>query len=97
MQRSGVLIEQVVVFRAVRWLQIRRVGDFWVRGRFVEGNVNILLVDIFVVFVFVCFSFRVDDVLSKNGGRMKEWVNRAGHNSNSKDGVHLQSLCLLAL
>ena len=96
MQRSGVLIEQVVVFRAVRWLQIRRVGDFRVRGRFVEGNVNILLVDIFVVFVFVGFSFRVDDVLSKNGGR-KEWVNRAGHNSNSKDGVHLQSLCLLAL
>jgi hypothetical protein len=67
MQRSGVLIEQVVVFRAVRWLQIRRVDDFRVRGRFVEGNVNILLVDIFVVFVDVCFSFRVDDVLSRTG------------------------------
>ena len=79
MQRSGVLVEQVVVVGAVSWLQVGRVYDFFVRGRFVQGDFDILLVDIFVVFVDVRFSFGIDDVLwwsrvgVAEGARVSVW------------------------
>lgn len=77
MQRGGVLVEQVVVVGAVSWLQVGRVFDFFVRGRFVQGDFDILLIDIFVVFVDVRFSFGIDDVL---------WWSRVGGGSSGSTG-----------